>query len=85
MTHWCKSCGRPDKFDFNVPDELWQAALPPELHNRVVCLHCFDDYAWKAGVEYGPALKVLYFAGDGATLIFDTKTALAGSEGQRGL
>ena len=84
MIPHCKACGRPDKFDFYVPDEVWRAALPPHLHNRVVCLYCFDEFACQAGVEYGPTVHALYFAGEAATLIFKTEKALAGSNGERG-
>jgi hypothetical protein len=27
----CKACGRPNKFDFHVPDKVWAAVVPPEL------------------------------------------------------
>lgn len=73
----CKVCGRPDKFDFHVPDETWDAAVPPEFRNRVICLFCFDDLAEKAGVEYASTLRTLYFAGRRAVFEFETKIAVS--------
>jgi len=60
----CKVCGCRDKFDFNVPDDIWQQIVPPQYQNRVVCLTCFDDFAKRKGVDYSTALKTIYFAGD---------------------
>ena len=68
----CKSCGRPDKFDFHVPDKIWNAVVPVSLRNRVVCLSCFDGFAKKRGVEYAPYVRILYFVGDAANLRFET-------------
>jgi hypothetical protein len=68
----CKACGRPDKFDFHVPDRVWAAVVPASLRNRVVCLYCFDSFAHAKGVEYGKHIHTLYFAGDAANLIFST-------------
>lgn len=74
----CKCCGRPDKFDFYVPDELWEQIVPADLRNRVVCLYCFDDFAAEAGINYADHLHCLYFAGDQATFIFQTAKAVTG-------
>jgi hypothetical protein len=71
----CKSCGRRDKFDFNVPDSLWASVVPPELRNRVVCLACFDDFAREAGVDYSHDLTTLYFAGDRAAFVFKVESS----------
>jgi hypothetical protein len=62
----CKACGRSDKFDFHVPDDLWSAVVPGDLVNRVVCLSCFDDFAAERGVEYARSLRAVFFAGDRA-------------------
>ena len=59
----CKCCGLPDRFNFNVPDELWTMIVPVALRNHVICLSCFDDLAHKHQIEYAPALSILYFAG----------------------
>lgn len=72
----CKACGRPDKFNFDVPDEVWRAAVPAHLHNRVVCLGCFDEYAKKMGVAYAASLSEVCFAGDGASFLFKVVSAV---------
>ena len=74
----CKACGRPDKFDFHVPDDVWAAVVPANLANRVVCLYCFDDFAMKNGVEYAEHIHTIYFAGDQATFIFHARIKLNG-------
>lgn len=66
----CKACGQPDKFDFNVEDEVWRRVVPSHLQNRVVCLACFDDFARSKGVKYSHALRALYFAGKRASFCF---------------
>lgn len=71
----CKACGRPDKFDFHVPDTVWTAVVPAELTNRVVCLGCFDGFACEKGVAYGSSLTTLFFAGDQAAIEFKTARA----------
>jgi len=71
----CKVCHRPDKFDFYVPDEIWQAVVPKEYRNRVVCLGCFDDFAAARQVDYATHLAAapLWFAGDAATFEFSVR------------
>ena len=71
----CKACGREDKFDFHVPDDIWRQVVPPELVNRVVCLGCFDEFARGKAVDYAPGVKKLYFAGDQAVLVFTVESA----------
>lgn len=66
----CKACGREDKFDFNVPDEVWAAVVPEELRKRVVCLACFDRFAAELGIDYARSLRALFFAGDRASFEF---------------
>ena len=64
----CKCCGRPDKFNFHVPDAIWRAVIPRRLEGRVVCLTCFDDLAAERGVAYAASLSEIWFSGSGATL-----------------
>jgi hypothetical protein len=64
----CKACGRRDKMDFHVPDDVWEAVVPARLRSRVVCLACFDGFAKQRGVEYAPHLSEICFAGDKASL-----------------
>jgi hypothetical protein len=68
----CKVCGCVDKFDFHVPDDLWKSVVPVEYQNRVVCLPCFDQFAFKKLIDYSDSLQVLYFAGDQASFKFQT-------------
>jgi hypothetical protein len=72
----CKVCGRPDKFDFYLPDELWAAVVPVEYRDRVVCLYCFDEFAAAAGQEYAASLQKLYFAGIAAVFVFVPSVAI---------
>ena len=67
----CKACGRSDKFDFHVPDELWQAIVPLRFQGHVVCLCCFDDFAKEKDINYSSSLQTLYFAGNKATFRFE--------------
>ena len=66
----CKACGRPDKFDFNISDEVWTAVVPEAYRNRVLCLYCFDDFAAARGIDYARALRDVWFAGDRAVFQF---------------
>ena len=65
----CKVCGIADRFNFNVPDDVWSAIVPPEYRDRVVCLCCFDDFAVDRGVSYAAAVVELCFAGRKAALV----------------
>ncbi|MDT3687360.1 MAG: hypothetical protein RO009_20210 [Pseudorhodoplanes sp.] len=67
----CKACGVADKFDFNVPQDVWCAVVPHHLQSYVVCLGCFDDFARDKGVNYATSLRTIYFAGDQAVLRLD--------------
>jgi hypothetical protein len=71
----CKACGRSDKFDFNVPDRLWGKIVPTKYRNQVVCLECFDEFAFEKGVDYSGSIEILYFAGNQATFTFQTVAA----------
>jgi hypothetical protein len=64
----CHRCGNADKLDFHVPDGIWSDAVPSKLRNGVLCLACFDDLAFAAGVRYAHHLTTLWFAGDQAVL-----------------
>ncbi len=74
----CKVCRRPDKFDFNVPDELWKKIVPEDYTNRVVCLGCFDEFAKQRDLEYAHDIHTLYFAGEQASFIFSVRSATTG-------
>jgi hypothetical protein len=66
----CKVCGCPDKFDFHVPDAVWEKVVPTRCRNKVVCLGCFDKFAFEKRVDYSDSLEALYFAGDRAIFKF---------------
>lgn len=72
----CKVCGRRDKFDFTVPDDIWEAVVPPTFQNRVVCLACFDAFAREKGISYAQFLHSLHFAGDKASFSFQVTSAI---------
>lgn len=57
-------------FNFNVSDSVWLKVVPKRLHNRVVCLACFDGFAAQRGIDYRRNLRVLYFAGRQASFEF---------------
>lgn len=71
----CKACGRPDKFDFYVPDGIWKAVVPQRLRNRVVCLSCFDDFARERNIGYASHVSDVCFVGKHATLVFEITSA----------
>jgi hypothetical protein len=71
----CKVCGCQDRFNFHVPDELWKSIVPLEFQNRVVCLPCFDQFAFEKQIDYSDSLELLYFAGDMAAFKFETVAA----------
>ena len=71
----CKVCKCEDKFDFKVPDDIWQKVVPGEYREKVVCLKCFDQFAFERGVKYSGSLLTLYFAGDQAALKFELVAA----------
>ena len=51
---------------------MWSAIVPKIYQNHVVCLSCFDDFAYKAGINIEGAINSpLYFAGD--KVIFEFK------------
>lgn len=66
----CKICGKRDKLDFKVPDEIWAAIVPPPFQNRVVCLACFDGLASMRGINYAVAIEPeIYFSGEKASFV----------------
>jgi len=70
MRQTCKACGRIDKLNFDVPDDVWALVVPAEHHRHVVCLACFDTFARKNNVDYATSLRAVFFAGDAAAFEF---------------
>jgi hypothetical protein len=64
----CKSCHCIDKFNFHVPDYLWERVVPENLQNCVVCLECFDGFAADKELPYTHVLDTVYFAGEKAQM-----------------
>ena len=74
----CGAGGRPDKFEYHVPDDIWERVVPTALRNRSVRLVCFDDFAAMRRVNYARHLAVsLRFVGDAATFEFEMRRARA--------
>lgn len=48
----CKRCWRANPLGFNVPDEVWAAAVPESFRNKVLCIMCFDEFATERGVVW---------------------------------
>ena len=66
----CKVCGVRDGLSFHVPDRIWEAAVPSQFKNLVVCLRCFDGFAWERRIDYHRNLRILHFAGRQACFRF---------------
>jgi hypothetical protein len=71
----CKVCGLADKFDFHVLDEIWERVVPARYRNRVVCLACFDEFAFEKKIDYSSSLNLLYFAGERVVFKFQAVSA----------
>jgi len=60
MREICKACWKINRVGFNVPDEIWKAAVPVRLRGGVLCLNCFTRFAdeglisWDAQIEFFP-------------------------------
>lgn len=59
----CKRCGAVDKFNFHVPDWLWNW-VANTWSNNVLCLACFDDLATKTNTDWIKEVTHVCFAGD---------------------
>ena len=64
----CKACRCADKFNYYVPDSLWEEIVPKQLQEGAVCLECFDKFASERGIKYADALGSVYFAGEKAAM-----------------
>jgi hypothetical protein len=71
----CSVCRCVDKFNFYVPDPIWNDIVPPQNQNGVVCLPCFDEFAREKNFDYSDSIQVLYFAGTQASFKFRTVSA----------
>jgi hypothetical protein len=66
----CKVCGVRDDLDFHVPDRVWEVVVPNDFRRLVVCLRCFDRFAWEKGIQHQRSPRFLYFVGDPACFKF---------------
>ena len=71
----CKVCSCEEKFNFHVPDDIWEKVVPESYREKVVCLSCFDRFAREYDVSYADAISDLYFAGDKAAVKFEAASA----------
>ena len=76
MQQTCKMCAQPDKFNFDVPDDVWRAVVPPEFQYLVVCLYCFDEQAALKGISYVGKLSKVCFAGRATSIAFAIEDAV---------
>lgn len=61
----CADCGHDVPWDYIVDDEVWQANVPGDLQNDVLCLSCLDDRV--DGVP-PDAVRIVYWTGKEGTL-----------------
>jgi hypothetical protein len=47
----CKSCGQANKIGFDIPDSEWEAIVPIELQDRIVCYSCLEQMAFDKGLS----------------------------------
>ena len=69
MRQTCRVCRRPDKFNFSVADADWTAVVPAGYRHVVVCLSCFDAFAFAAGYDF--VTSALVFVDDQCTVAFE--------------
>lgn len=56
----CNCCWHVTTVGFAVPDEIWEAAVHPQLQGGTLCLACFTRLAderlidWAADIEFHP-------------------------------
>jgi len=62
----CKACYEINRIGFSVPFELWDMAVPKNLHESVVCLRCFTRWAddqhleWDKDITFYPVSFVTH-------------------------
>ena len=48
----CGRCGRRQRFEFSVTDDVWAALVPEAWRDNVLCIECFAEVADEAQPEY---------------------------------
>lgn len=66
----CKRCGRENPLGFNIPDDIWKAAISPQWRDKTLCILCFDELATYAGVKWDES-KIEFYPVSGITAIED--------------
>lgn len=70
MREICKLCWDVSRVGFRVPDDVWEAVVPGQVRNHVVCLSCFTRLAdelgvrWDARIEFFPVSYATLCDGD---------------------
>ncbi len=60
----CKFCDRISPIGFNVPHEIWKAAVPPPFYSEPLCLFCFVHFAdrmkvpWDLDIQFFPVSRI---------------------------
>lgn len=67
----CKACNRPNPLGFEVPDDVWAAAVPEHLRNGALCIVCFDVFATENGIDW-TATRFLTWAVSGTAHLRDS-------------
>lgn len=64
----CRICLHENPVGFVVPDSIWDAVVPEDLRNSVVCLSCFasigDDKMidWDRDIQFFPVSRASFHA-----------------------
>lgn len=54
----CKACFHPNPIGFDVPNEIWESAVPERLRSGVVCIACFARLADEAMLRWDENIKM---------------------------
>lgn len=56
----CSICGNVHKFDFEVPNEMWQEVIIERFQKSPVCLECFTTRADERLLKWDEFLKITF-------------------------
>lgn len=62
MASSCKNCFSQSMMDFVVSDEEWNKITSRKFRNEVLCLACFDNFAFQKSFKY--EILEIHFAGN---------------------
>ena len=66
----CKHCGKYTELDFDLPNDVWLSVVPEKYRTLVLCLTCFDGFAFEKNIQYVRHIRKLYFSGTMAAADF---------------